>query len=175
MGGGDVAWRNIVNKKIVSCVRGDTNHRQSIRNCGVLLDVLWLYRFPKNGTLRSRWVSALRRDNFVPSKSAVLCSEHFKAEDFDRTSQCVVRMKIGVIPSVFLCFSKPPHSENEDTPTTHYKINKTYWTKFTNCRAISIRRHVRENLVEEETGCHEHKTCVLKEKDKGTFTSKEAS
>lgn len=44
------------------------------------------YRFPRNVELRQRWIDAVRRDNFVPSKTAVLCSAHFAEEDLDRTS-----------------------------------------------------------------------------------------
>lgn len=43
-----------------------------------------------NPELRLRWISALRRKNFFePSMSAVLCSVHFRDEDFDRTSSRV--------------------------------------------------------------------------------------
>ena len=40
----------------------------------------------------------------MPSASAVVCSEHFREEDFDRTSQSVVRLRENAVPSVFDAF-----------------------------------------------------------------------
>ena len=61
-------------------------------------------RFPRKPELRQQWISALRRENFVPSASAVVCSKHFREDDFDRTSQSVVRLRENVVPSVFDAF-----------------------------------------------------------------------
>ncbi|XP_034088755.1 uncharacterized protein LOC117557164 [Gymnodraco acuticeps] len=57
-------------------------------------------RFPKTGERRRQWELALRRDGFVSSGRTLLCSEHFRSEDFDRTGQ-TVRLKDGVVPTVF--------------------------------------------------------------------------
>uniref|UniRef100_A0A8C1VZ18 THAP-type domain-containing protein n=1 Tax=Cyprinus carpio TaxID=7962 RepID=A0A8C1VZ18_CYPCA len=43
---------------------------------------------------------ALRRDGFVASDRTLLCSEHFRSEDFDRTGQNV-RLKDGVVANIF--------------------------------------------------------------------------
>ncbi|XP_041847818.1 THAP domain-containing protein 2-like isoform X2 [Melanotaenia boesemani] len=58
------------------------------------------HRFPKDGGLRQRWEQAVRRAGFVVTRRSLLCSEHFKPEDFDRTGQ-TVRLRPEVIPSVF--------------------------------------------------------------------------
>lgn len=50
--------------------------------------------------MRKKWEVALRREGFTASVSSVLCSQHFKQGDFDRTGQ-IVRLRDGVIPSVF--------------------------------------------------------------------------
>ncbi|KAL0962704.1 hypothetical protein UPYG_G00344260 [Umbra pygmaea] len=57
-------------------------------------------RFPKDKYVRKKWEVALRREGFTASDSSVLCSQHFKQGDFDRTGQ-IVRLRDGVIPSVF--------------------------------------------------------------------------
>ncbi|CAJ1074846.1 THAP domain-containing protein 6-like [Xyrichtys novacula] len=58
-------------------------------------------RFPGDTDLRRKWEIATRREKgFVASESSRLCSEHFRAEDFDRTGQ-IVRLRDGVTPSVF--------------------------------------------------------------------------
>ena len=84
------------------------------------------FRFPKDNVLRQKWVRALRRQNFIPSRHAVVCSEHFSHDDFDRTSQCVVRLQPGSIPSVFVAFpnhlqgktkKRPPPKPRNCTPS----------------------------------------------------------
>ncbi|XP_062326108.1 THAP domain-containing protein 6-like isoform X1 [Osmerus eperlanus] len=56
--------------------------------------------FPKTGERRRKWEVALRRDGFSASDRTLLCSEHFRSEDFDRTGQ-TVRLKDGVVPTIF--------------------------------------------------------------------------
>uniref|UniRef100_A0A667Z4G6 THAP-type domain-containing protein n=1 Tax=Myripristis murdjan TaxID=586833 RepID=A0A667Z4G6_9TELE len=67
------------------------------------------HRFPKDKYVRKKWEVALKRDGFTASDSSVVCSEHFKQEDFDRTGQ-VVRLRDGVIPSIF---SFPVHLQRD--------------------------------------------------------------
>ena len=42
----------------------------------------------------------------MPSKNTFLCSKHFRECDIDRTSVSCVRLRSGVIPSVFEAFPK---------------------------------------------------------------------
>ncbi|XP_036595802.1 THAP domain-containing protein 2-like [Trichosurus vulpecula] len=58
------------------------------------------HRFPKEPKQRSEWVRLLRRDNFVPSKHAFLCSRHFEASCFDLTGQ-TRRLKTDAVPTLF--------------------------------------------------------------------------
>ncbi|XP_056621389.1 THAP domain-containing protein 6-like [Triplophysa dalaica] len=55
------------------------------------------HKFPKEKHLRRQWEISARKNVSVHS---VLCSEHFRPEDFDRTGQ-TVRIRDGVRPSVF--------------------------------------------------------------------------
>ncbi|XP_048019032.1 THAP domain-containing protein 6-like [Megalobrama amblycephala] len=61
--------------------------------------------FPRDKELRRQWEVAIRREGFSASEFSVLCSEHFKPEDFDRTGQ-TVRIRDGAKPSIF---SFPTH------------------------------------------------------------------
>ncbi|XP_034547134.1 THAP domain-containing protein 6 isoform X2 [Notolabrus celidotus] len=56
--------------------------------------------FPKDTKRKKQWESALKRKDFNASRSSMLCSEHFRWEDIDRTGQ-TVRIRDGAIPSVF--------------------------------------------------------------------------
>ncbi|KAK6168807.1 hypothetical protein SNE40_019984 [Patella caerulea] len=70
------------------------------------------HRFLKENGFREKWVQATIRANFQPSKSAVLCSDHFTTEDIDRTSISCVRLKESAVPSVFDAF--PAHLKTDN-------------------------------------------------------------
>ncbi|XP_069006107.1 THAP domain-containing protein 6 [Embiotoca jacksoni] len=63
------------------------------------------HRFPKDKASRRQWEVAVRRKGFSASETSVLCSDHFKQEDFDSTGQ-TVRLRDGAKPSFF---SFPTH------------------------------------------------------------------
>ncbi|CAK6959948.1 DNA transposase THAP9 isoform X1 [Scomber scombrus] len=72
------------------------------------------HKFPKDRDVRKKWEVALRREGFTASDSSVLCSEHFKQDDLDRTGQ-IVRLRDGVIPSIF---SFPVHLQRPEKGRT---------------------------------------------------------
>ena len=47
----------------------------------------------------------LRRDNWVPTKSSRLCSDHFQEDMIDRSGK-TVRLKPDAIPTRFKSFAK---------------------------------------------------------------------
>uniref|UniRef100_A0A3P8S0L5 THAP-type domain-containing protein n=1 Tax=Amphiprion percula TaxID=161767 RepID=A0A3P8S0L5_AMPPE len=57
------------------------------------------HRFPRDYGLRRKWEVALRREGFAADDEWVLCSDHFKPDEFDRAGQ-VCLLRPGVIPSV---------------------------------------------------------------------------
>ncbi|KAJ8359657.1 hypothetical protein SKAU_G00161820 [Synaphobranchus kaupii] len=64
------------------------------------------HKFPKDPDRRRAWVVAVRRKDFEPIDTTVLCSCHFEADDFDRTGQNI-RLREFAVPSVFPSF--PDH------------------------------------------------------------------
>ena len=47
-----------------------------------------------------QWLQNMKRKDLIPNKHSVLCSEHFKEEDFDRTGK-TIRLRVGAVPSIF--------------------------------------------------------------------------
>lgn len=67
----------------------------------VIHNMNFVSRFPhSNPDLLKRWVLNIRRENFVPTKKSVVCSDHFEEEWFDRTGQ-TVRLRSGALPTKF--------------------------------------------------------------------------
>ncbi|KAI2666728.1 THAP domain-containing protein 6 [Labeo rohita] len=82
--------------------------------------------FPKSRERTGKWEVALRRDGFAATDRTLICSEHFKTEDFDRTGQ-TVRIKDGVVPSIF---SFPAHLQrrpSQPTPTLPPSREDGHW------------------------------------------------
>ncbi|XP_023117418.1 THAP domain-containing protein 6-like [Amphiprion ocellaris] len=75
------------------------------------------HRFPRDKLKRQIWTVALRRRDFEPNDRSVVCSHHFKSEDFDRTGQ-TTRLREGVIPSVFI-FTNQLHKAPSTSSSNH--------------------------------------------------------
>uniref|UniRef100_A0A3Q1FYB5 THAP-type domain-containing protein n=1 Tax=Acanthochromis polyacanthus TaxID=80966 RepID=A0A3Q1FYB5_9TELE len=58
------------------------------------------HRFPKDNGLNRKWEVALRREGFAASVESVLCSKHFKPDEFERAGE-ICRLRPGAIPSLF--------------------------------------------------------------------------
>jgi hypothetical protein len=71
--------------------------------------VLYHFRIPSDPARHQQWIAALQRasphlleaDDPEETISKVVCSLHFKAEDFDRTGQ-TVRLKDTAVPSIII-------------------------------------------------------------------------
>ncbi|XP_006013740.1 THAP domain-containing protein 1 [Latimeria chalumnae] len=63
------------------------------------------HRFPlSRPELCQKWVNAVRRENFKPTKYSFICSEHFTQESFRR--ECNNKLlKENAVPTIF-CFTK---------------------------------------------------------------------
>ncbi|XP_076033984.1 THAP domain-containing protein 1-like isoform X1 [Oratosquilla oratoria] len=91
------------------------------------------HSFPRSKPeIMKRWIVNLRRDNYKPSKYAVLCSNHFEEHCFDRTGQ-TVRLRDNAVPTLFKFPAqlvkpvskrrKPPVNRSlEGTGDTHAQI-----------------------------------------------------
>ncbi|KAM7406775.1 hypothetical protein PAMA_002814 [Pampus argenteus] len=89
-------------------------------------------RFPKDKELRKKWETAVRREGSSASPSSVLCREHFRPEDFDRTGQ-TVRIRAGAVPSVF-CF--PAHLHRPVVNRTSQTSKKAQETLSLDCSEL---------------------------------------
>ena len=62
---------------------------------------LTFHSYPKDESRRKLWANAVRRQNWQPTNSSYLCSEHFKPTDFKENSTNMRKLKDDVIPSIF--------------------------------------------------------------------------
>ncbi|XP_067128788.1 THAP domain-containing protein 1-like [Centruroides vittatus] len=95
---------------VISCsAYGCTN--RFVKDSGI-----HFYRFPltKPDLLR-KWVTAVRRENFKPTKSSSLCSAHFKDTDFKlRPGAFAKKLKEDAVPSLFSAF--PSYYQPSEKP-----------------------------------------------------------
>ena len=70
-----------------------------IYQCSIRL----LISFPlKRGDILKKWIHAVRRKNFVPTKHSRICSEHFVETDYlHRPNINVPHLKPDAVPSIF--------------------------------------------------------------------------
>ena len=68
-----------------------------------------IHTFPKDPDVRSTWIRATRRQNWIPTKSSVVCSDHFHKNDFKimKPGKKNPMLKPGAIPS---------HMKRQETP-----------------------------------------------------------
>ncbi|XP_070844826.1 THAP domain-containing protein 6-like [Chaetodon trifascialis] len=122
-------WQERPEKMPHSCAAWNCTNRFTLetRSRGITF-----HRFPKNKELRKKWETAVRRDGFSASQSSVLCSEHFRPEDFDRTGQ-TVRIRDGAFPSVF---SFPAHLHRALATRTSRTSKKAQETLSLDCSQL---------------------------------------
>ncbi|XP_035207555.1 THAP domain-containing protein 2-like [Stegodyphus dumicola] len=46
-----------------------------------------IFRFPRDPDLRKKWIMAIHRKNFQPTKASRVCELHFAACDIERVSE----------------------------------------------------------------------------------------
>ncbi|XP_014272613.1 uncharacterized protein [Halyomorpha halys] len=93
-------------------------------------DKVSFHRFPSDPELKNLWIKALNRKNWTPSSTAKICSDHFLSSDLNTTFHSgVVRLRDGVIPSVFP--SSPKHT-HETSDEMKIPIKRSPSTEFLN-------------------------------------------
>lgn len=70
-----------------------SNYNSTLKCNGSYVSV---FLFPKDDILRQKWIAAIPRKNWTPSKNSVVCSKHF------RTSE-IVRYENGISPDGTQC------------------------------------------------------------------------
>ena len=71
-----------------------------------------LSRFPANQDVKKLWLASLHREDWEPSKTAVICSDHMKECDINRKGKRVF-LKKGAIPTRFKGRASHPYMDDE--------------------------------------------------------------
>lgn len=114
------------------------------------------HRFPSNIEMRSKWVAAIKRQNFVPCSSSRICSDHFKKTDFT-ASKTRRRLKEKAVPSVF---EFPPHLQPK-TVTPRRKLIRHSPKKRLNVSNKNLNQNV---SLDHSYGCAPKKAVCLKQR-----------
>ncbi|CAH1993829.1 unnamed protein product [Acanthoscelides obtectus] len=67
-------------------------------------------RIPTDPNMRKLWLHAIRRENFTPSTTTVICKKHFTSGDYEVSVHGNKALKKVAVPSVF---DFPAHLEKE--------------------------------------------------------------
>ena len=59
------------------------------------------HRIPKDVARRQQWKLAMKRQDWEPSATAKICSEHFKQSDFKQNSASKRLLNETAVPSIF--------------------------------------------------------------------------
>ena len=87
------------------------------------------HKFPSEKISRQKWIFSMKRKDFEPLKSSVVCSEHFKPTDYDTLGQDGKPLKNkwlkkNAIPTIFTS-GLPPHLQApEKKPRRELKRGK---------------------------------------------------
>lgn len=57
------------------------------------------FRFPKDEIRRNDWLKGIHRETWVPSKYAVVCSEHFTEDSFDLSGN-EIKLRLHAVPAI---------------------------------------------------------------------------
>lgn len=89
----------------------------------VFIEINFVYRFPlTKQDLLLKWINAIKRKGFKPSKYSKVCSDHFRSTDFlIQPGFKYKRLKNDAVPSVFEEF--PEHLKKKSTPSRTTKTS----------------------------------------------------
>ncbi|XP_076276272.1 uncharacterized protein LOC143207089 isoform X2 [Lasioglossum baleicum] len=87
-----------------TCVVKNCVNRTFKKNCTQemkeKITKITFHRLPKNGISRQLWLKSLGLNESTLPKECVVCSDHFRSEDFDRTSMACTRLRPNAIPNI---------------------------------------------------------------------------
>lgn len=92
------------------CAVGCHNHRAANKR-------VTFHTFPRDLPRRARWVAAVRRKHWVPTKRSRLCSEHFSEDSYELGSRLAKefglgqksqKLKLDAVPTIFCYVVAPP-------------------------------------------------------------------
>ena len=71
------------------------------------------HRFPTDEDTKKQWLVNLHREDWVPSRTAIICSDHIKESDIRREGKRVT-LKKGALPTRFKGRAKHPRLDDDD-------------------------------------------------------------
>ncbi|XP_046753081.1 THAP domain-containing protein 6-like [Diprion similis] len=114
---------------------------------------LTFHRFPANEIERQKWIEKLGKPLWVPAKTAVLCSNHFTSNCFERWWN-ITRLRKGSVPTIFPQAAIKTHISLDEGQVSHKKLKVDISTTTSTTPTTSISPSAptrRMNCVEESS------------------------
>lgn len=129
------------------CVPGcKSNYNSTLKAGGSMVST---FGFPKDGILKGKWLKAIPRDNWSPSKYSVVCSIHFPENDIIREDIFVLpdgtvkkiptktKLKPDAVPCIFPnlpeylskkvpVLRKSPEERHNENLARHNELNESF-------------------------------------------------
>ena len=93
------------------------------------------HRFPRDSKLKQLWIARVKRKNWSPTQTTVLCSDHFQRADYETDPELLktlgvkrqLRLRDGVVPSLFI-YNETPTKKRRSLPEKRRRkqVNKTF-------------------------------------------------
>ncbi|XP_052873495.1 zinc finger protein 480-like [Anopheles cruzii] len=102
------------------------------------------FKFPRDPTLRERWIKAVPKTNWIPSKEACICINHFHPEDILKYDK-PAKLKQNAVPTLF--GDNLMNVQSKLAPKSSGGTTRTTKSSQIECQTISSAEHILEDCI----------------------------
>lgn len=100
--------------RLINHLKISFNLHRILKSACLMQLILFCCSFPKDEKVLNKWIVAIRRKNWTPSKRSKLCSAHFTADSYETSGwSSRPRLKPDAVPTIFDFPVHPTKTERE--------------------------------------------------------------